>query len=498
MGSEHRTPSDNTTPLLRVLVWAVLYALPVGVALLPIIDYDMWSHLRTGRWIVEHGAVPVTDPFSQYGLQTGRPWFAYSWLFEVLVYGLSRGLGYEGIFLGRAVMTLAIVLALHRLLGRREPRFLVAAVLLAVAVLALLPLVTDRPWLFTILFGTLTLDVILDLREGRPARRAWLLPVLFVLWANLHIQFVHGLFLLGLACAAPLVDRLLRRDGTAAAAARAGTPDWWKLVAVTVACAAATLLTPYHVHVYGVVLEYATHRVPLQEVAEFQAPGFRAPWDWCVLLLGAAAAFALGRRGRVSAFDGLLLAAGAWFAFRGQRDVWLLALAALAVVPDPVAIPTTAPAFQPTWRQAVAVAGLVLPLLVGYGLFAASGNHVQATLEAQYPAAAAAFVREHRCPGPLYNHFNWGGYLIWAVPELPVALDGRTNLHGDARIGRSMATWRGEPGWDDDPELASAGVIIAEAGTPLTSLLRRDPRFCLVHEDPTAVVFVAQAVSDGR
>ena len=498
MGSEKKESAGNPTPLLRVLIWSALYTLPVAVALLPIVDYDLWWHLRTGQWVVEHGTVPVTDPFSQHGLETGKPYCAYTWLFDVVVYGLHRALGSEGIFLGRAALALAIVLALHRLVARREPRFLVAAVLLGLAVLALLPVLTDRPWLFTILFATLTLDVILDLREGRPARRAWVLPLLFVLWANLHIQFVYGLFLLGLGCAAPLVDRLLHRDGTTAGAARAGTADWWKLVAVTAACGAATFLTPYHVQVYRVVLEYATHRVPLREIAEFQAFGFRAPWDWCALVLGAAAAFALGRRGRFSAFDVLLLAAGAWFGFRSQRDVWFLALASLTVATDPAALPAALPGFWPTRRQALAVAGLVLPLLVGYGAFAASGNHVQATLEAQYPARAVAFVKEHRCAGPLYNHLNWGGFLIWELPELPVAMDGRTNLYGDARIARLMATWRGEPGWDADPDLASAGVIIAEARAPLTSLLRRDERFRLVHEDPTAVVFVARSAVDGR
>src|SRR5262249_17637666 len=203
-----------------------------------------WWHRRTGQLFFEHGTVPTTDPFSQYGLETGRPLVAYSWGFDVLVYGLHRALGAEGIFLGRAALTLAVLLALHRLLAKREPRFLVAAAVMGLAVLALLLLLTERPWLFTILFATLTLDVVLDLREGRPARGAWLLPVLFALWANLHIQFVHGLFLLGLACAAPLIDRVLGRDTAAGDAARAGSPGWWRLVALTAACAAATVLTP--------------------------------------------------------------------------------------------------------------------------------------------------------------------------------------------------------------------------------------------------------------
>jgi hypothetical protein len=476
----------------RVAIWTVLYALPVAVALIPALDYDIWWHLRTGQWVVEHGTVPATDPFSQYGLETGKPWVAYSWLFEVLVYGAYRFLGYPGIFLFRAALTVAVVVALHRLVAKREPRFLVAAGVTSVALMAMLPLLNDRPWLFSILFSAVTLDVILDLRDGKPAPLAFLLPPLFALWANLHVQFVHGLFLLGLACAAPLLDRLLRREPPGDGANRALTPRWWRLVGLTAACTLATLATPYHVHLYRVVLEYGTHQVPHQLVAEFKALEFRNFWDWSVLLLGAAAAFALGRRRGLSAFDVLLLAACAWFAFRSRRDIWLLALAALALVPAARTLPAAARVFWPTWRQALATAAVVLTLAAGYWTYAVSGSHVQDTLEARFPAKAAAFVREKEYPGPLYNGFDWGGYLIWELPELPVALDGRTNLHGDARIARAQDAWLGRPGWEADPELAAARVVIADTKTPLASLLRSDPRFQLAYEDRTAVVFVAR------
>src|SRR6266511_2019611 len=215
-------------PGLRVLIWVVLYTLPAAVALLPVLDYDTWWHLRTGQWVVEHGAVPATDPFSQHGLETGKTWIAYSWLYEVLFYLLYQGLGYSGIFLGRAVLTLAVVAVLHRLIARRESRFVVAMGLMGAALLAMLPLLTDRPWMFSILFSALTLDVVLDLRNGAPTRRMWLLPLLFALWANIHIQFVHGLFLLGLACGAPLLDYLRGQPLM---------PRWRTLVAVTAASA---------------------------------------------------------------------------------------------------------------------------------------------------------------------------------------------------------------------------------------------------------------------
>ena len=129
-----------------------------------------------------------------------------------LLYGLYSWLGLVGIIVYRVALSFAVAAALHRLVARREPRFLVATLLTGVGVATISVLFDERPWLFTILFTTWTLDVVLDLRDGRPNRLLLLLPTAYALWANLHIQFVYGLGVLGLACLAPVVDRLLGRD----------------------------------------------------------------------------------------------------------------------------------------------------------------------------------------------------------------------------------------------------------------------------------------------
>jgi hypothetical protein len=54
------------------------------------------------------------------------------------------------------------------------------------------------------------------------------------------------------------------------------------------------------------------------------------------------------------------------------------------------------------------------------------------------------------------------------------------------------------PGWDSDPELVNARLVIAEIRRPLTSNLRRDPRFKVVYEDKTAAVFVSTAGDPGN
>jgi hypothetical protein len=80
--------------ICRLTIWTLVYLIPAYQAMLPIEDPDIWWHLGTGQWIVAHGHVPIEDPFSVYG--AGKPWIAYSWLFEILVYRLYRYFGLTG------------------------------------------------------------------------------------------------------------------------------------------------------------------------------------------------------------------------------------------------------------------------------------------------------------------------------------------------------------------------------------------------------------------
>jgi hypothetical protein len=420
--------------------------------------------------------VKKTDPFSIYG--AGKLWLAYSWLFETLVYDLYSWLGLICILLYRVVLFLAVAAAVHRFVTKREPRFLVAT---SIVGFAMGPALSERPWLFTILFSTLTLDVVLDLREGRRARVVWLLPVIYALWANIHIQFIYGLFILVLACAAPFADHFLSHSERRDHAAMAGSREWWKLVALTGACLAATLLNPYHVRIYVVVVEYATQLAPFRYVQELTALDFREPSDWAVLAMTGAGAFVLGLRRKRSAFEILFFAAAAWFTFRAKRDVWFMALAAAAIMATAGSPSVVPDRFALTKLRALFVAAMLVVVLFIVGQIRdLSDRHLEALVAEIHPVAAAAVVQKRGYPGPLYNHFNWGGYLIWRLPDLPVAMDGRTNLHGDARIERSLATWSGKNGWASDPELTAARIVISGVDWPLASLLRLDPRFELV------------------
>jgi hypothetical protein len=484
--------SSQLGEVLRFLAWTALLSVPALVVVRRVHDWDIWWHLRTGQWIVANGALPTTDPFTTHGQD--QPWIAYSWLFDVSIYLLHQAFGLWGIVAYRAIMSFAVVWAIHRLVVKRVPRFLPAFCLVGAAFLAIAPLLNERSWLFSILFTALTLVTILDLREGRRTPLIWLLPLLFILWANLHIQFIYGLVLLALGCVAPVFDWLLGRAGSLDYAARLGTRAWWQLVAVTVACVGATSLNPYGLQVYGVVWEYATQPGPYNLLEELRALEFRGFWDWIVLGLTLGAAFTLGRRRHLAAFDVLLLAGTAYCAFHTRRDLWFVVLASLAILARSEAGP--APVDERVVWTKPRLAFLAGALLLVAIVTAVAQDLTPARLEAEvadrFPARAAAAVEQGGYSGPMYAHFNWGGYLIWRLPALPTSIDARSNLHGGERLQRCQRTWHGVPGWHDDPDLSRAGVVILEANAPLAGLLRTDPRFALAHEDPLAVVFVSK------
>ena len=480
--------------LARAVVTAALYALVLVVTVRPVgepnYDPDVWWHLRVGQWVVEHQTVTTNDPFSLPGQQ--KPWVAYSWLYEIGLYGLVQAVGLAGVIVYRAGLSLLIVAAVGSLVRRLEARWLVATGLTAAGTLALAPLMSERPWLLTILFATLTLRAVVELRATeRPPWWVWALPVAYVVWANVHVQFVYGLFILALAAVAPLIDTPLNRVSPDASASTAYSRGWRRLVGLATVCALGTLINPYGVKLYLVVIEYATQPGPFRYVNELRALEFREPTDWLLLGLSGAACFALGRR-KVNAFEVLLLAGAAFFAFRARRDVWFLALANLYVLATTRPLgerPESKDRLPLPARLAVGAALAAVALTLGWARDLSPAG-LQRRVANVFPVEAAEEVRKNGYSGPLYNDFNWGGYLIWALPEHPVALDGRTNLHGDERIQRFGRTCCALPGWRDDEDLAAAGVVIVAADSALAEQLRHDGRFEKTHEDRLAVVFV--------
>jgi hypothetical protein len=87
------------------------------------------------------------------------------------------------------------------------------------------------------------------------------------------------------------------------------------------------------------------------------------------------------------------------------------------------------------------------------------------------PVEAVAFLQENQPEGRLFNSYNWGGYLIWALPEYPVFVDGRTDLYGDEIILDWLAIVQAQSGWEDQLEQWGADLVLIEPDWALARVL---------------------------
>jgi hypothetical protein len=468
----------------QMVAMTALYSAPALVCahLAVVADPDVWWHLRTGQWILAHGALPKTEPFSVFG--AGKPWVAYSWLFELLVFNLFKGFGITGIVVYTTGMVVAITAALHRLNQRLQLDFTVALLLAFAGSFCLISLWTPRSWLFSILFFVLELDVLMQARKTGKMGELYWLPLLFALWANLHVQFVIGL----LALAVLVGETLLAH--------------WWnaietrisplRLCAVSAACILATLLNPYGLKIYAVIYDVASQHGVMSKVSELQAIPFRGLQDYVVLVFALAAAVVVGRARRIEVFELLLLAFGVLVSFRSLRDEWVVVVVASAILAHGVTGDAGNRFVVRPWAAPLVAAATCVVVFLGFRMQGVDNGFLTTELSKSLPVGAADYVKQKGLSGPVYDDYSWGGYLIWN-PGLPVVIDGRQNVYGDERINRNIATWDGVRHWASDPDLKTAGVVIGPVDAPLVQLLRLSPAFDLAYEDQVAAVFVPRA-----
>ena len=474
--------ANRGASVAQSVILAFLYCLPAIWSLRFVWDPDIWWHLAAGDWILQHRAFPHTDPFSAYG--AGRPWVAYSWVFEVTAAWLVAHLGLIGLVALQSALSAAIVFALQKLIFRVVPDFMISVALTTIAVIAMDPIFAPRPWLATILFFILVLNVVLQVREEFNHRHLWWLPLIFLVWANIHTQFVYGLFLLLLATAEAWWNWLNDRFSVLNRTAR----NAWTIAAL--GCVAATLVNPYFISVYKTAYELGTQPAVSDLIAELQSIAFRAPSDYLLLAIGLAAVAALAWRREDRPFPWVLLLWAMVSSFRMRRDVWMMAVVGTATIAPALRSISLLPAPRSKLQSFYSALGAGLLLAFFCGRPSLSPQRLQAEVAEHYPAAAVKVIEARAIPGPLFNTYNWGGYLIWSLPRLPVSMDGRSLLQGTPRLQRSLDTWHGHRSWESDPELQNANLIIGPQDQPLCALLRRDSRYELIYEDKVASVFV--------
>jgi hypothetical protein len=394
----------------RPLLLALSAVLLVGWFSPELSDTDYWWHLKTGQYIWEKHALPVPDPFA-YTSAMARPAYAgeertrdfnltQEWLAQTLFYLIYRAAGFGGMVLFRAAVLTAFC-ALAGLLAWRRCGGVYGALAAAFATAGVASgFALDRPYLITFLLLASTIAIL----ETR--RWMWLLPPLFLIWANCHGGYFLGWVVLGAYSAEALFLKWRGRP----------QPDARRLWMAGAVSVLASGVNPNGFRIVQILLYYRSSFL-VSRVLEWAPPRLWPPDEFAVLLFGAAALLLWARR-RVRLVDWLLFLAFAPAAVSAQRNTFLIGFLAPILIASYFPWKPRFPVFA-QW----AAAALVVCAL-GVGIVSGSFFQLRAA-EWRYPAGAADFLLAHHITEPIFNTYEYGGYLIWRLwPQERVFIDG--------------------------------------------------------------------------
>jgi len=471
----------------------------VGVAAMAVrvsADGDTFWHLRAGEWILEHRQALNADPFSL--TRNGQPWEYPGWLAEVVLYGAYEVLGYAGLNLLTAG---SVVLAFALLWPSLEGPPLLRAFILSLAAATSAVYWSARP---QILSFVLTAAFLLVLEKWRAAglRRLWVLPALMALWANLHGGFAIGFLILMVYLAGSLIEL-----GAAVIFSGVLLQDAWRgkkaeivgLVTAGLLSAAAVGLNPHGLSLLLYPFKTVSIGVLRDYIQEWQSPSFHRlevqPFLW-MLLLGTLAFALSSMPKRPSELIGFL-GFGAMALLAGRN------IALFALVAAPPLARHAGSALEPLTRRIrrgrqvpPRVAGILNASILVLVLAAAVlkitiplRDEVNSeALQDRLPVAAVDWIRVHRPAGPLFNSYNWGGYILWALyPDYPSFVDGRTDLFDDAILNEYLLTWRADSGWEEVFARWGIRLALLEPDAPLVLALEAEG-WSRLYEDDQAVI----------
>ncbi len=500
---------------VRRLATLILFVAVFAMAARAPADTDTWWHLQAGRVTLESGRILQTDVFSH--TRQGRPWVNHSWLSQVILYLLFHYCGYAGLGVFQAlVVTAAFAFVYAQMEGDVFTRAFI--VVLAAATSAVVWVA--RPQLLSFLL-TAVLGYLLYLFKWRGLNRLWLIPPLFVLWVNLHAGYALGFMLLAGFLGGEVFNRLLAflTPSSSPPGREKGAEVSWRGVGAVALVAGVSflclLLNPNTTRMWVYYLDTVSIGVLRDFIQEWRSPDFHLLYTHSFIWLLLATLGAVGLSGRRADGSDLALVAGfAYASLLAGRNIGPFALVTAPVLSRHVrpiverglrAVrargwlgPPRRVAAPPGPGRALVNWSLLLLVLAAAGVKAHLPLRTEFNVEHErrtLPADAVAWIREHRPEGPMFNSYNWGGYLIWHLwPDYRVFVDGRTDLYGDELLSQYLQVRFARPGFMEVLDEHGVNFVLTEAGGFTARFLAlADDEWTRVYSDDVAVIYVRSA-----
>jgi len=472
-------------------------------------------HIRNGQLMLQTHSITRVDPFS--ATMSGQPWYAWEWLYDVLIAGVHHWLGLNGVVFGMAAIMATTFVLVFYLAMRRGGSLVITLFLLVLSLAASAVHFLARPhvlsWLLTVIWFEL-----LDSAANAPApgktRRLFFLPVLMLLWVNLHGGFLFGFALLGVYFIGGGIRYFTCRER------REEIRRWLKRLGLVSALSLlASFVNPFgyklHLHIY----RYLSDRFLMNHVSEFRSPDFHGAAQQCfaVILLVTVAALAGARRKHQPArLLVILLAAysGLYAARNLPVSSLLLTLIVAPLLSETISKASENAAIAPWLRTLLSrmrdfsarmekmelcfQGHLWLVLVFAVGLWACMhGGRLGSTQlinayfdDKRFPVEAAEVIAQRDIREPIFCPDVWGGYLIYRLyPQTQVFVDDRHDLYGDRFFKNYLKVIFVQPEWSKILDEKHVNWVLMEKNSSLGTMLELTPGWKLIHADGTAVLF---------
>ncbi|MFA5967588.1 MAG: hypothetical protein WC805_03735 [Patescibacteria group bacterium] len=427
-----RPSQKKNKPISKIrtdkIVWwfsGLILLLVTVVLMRPPTDPDLGWHLRNGADILRLG-VPRGDLYSY--TMFGYPWISHEWLTDVGLYLSNHYLGFWWL----SALFAGLVAAAYLLAARvSKARWEVVIFMTLVAALVALPIVGIRAQVITLVGLAATLYYLFSwYYEPKNHRIYWLIPLMLI-WVNLHGGFVAGLLLSGvflfLATSKTIWQHYSKK---ALIGPILTTRQLIELGIVIVLMAGVTLINPYTWRVYDEIIRTVFNPAVLKGISEWNPVQWSnpqsqnliiytvcllvlLPWTWRkldVVKLGLALVF-------------FVIAIASW---RNLPFFPLIALPLLVEMIDQLFPKGIHYYLRSRW---LILALMPIIIYIGYLRYQEIMPYTHDPSAwgsiANYPYQAVQYIKENHPAGKLFNEYNWGGYLVWQLPEKQVFIDGR-------------------------------------------------------------------------
>jgi len=490
--AENKAPSALSRILHRsfsfpVMLASLLAALAVLTVRSRFADLDMWWHLKMGEVIWTTRTIPLTDAFSY--TTNHQAVVPQEWLAQVAIYGAWKWAGFSGLMFWLCLLTAAVLILGYVLCslycGNAKVAFLGAMIIWLFATVGF----AVRPQMISYLLLVAEL-VVIHLGRTRSPRWFFWLPILFALWIN-----CHGSFILGIVLAAAILFTSLFSFQAGSLVAPRWNPRARAMLALSLFLSVAALfLNPVGIKQILYPFDTMLHMHILLGNVDEWAPLNMTDERGVALLAILLSIFLLVavRRSELFFDELLLLAIGTWMAVSHMRMLFLFGM---------LAAPVLSRLLADCWEGYDAEADRIWPnaVMIGVSLLAIflafpSSRNLAEQAESESPQKAVEFIKANHLAGPMLNDYASGGYLIWAAPEHPVFIDGRTDIYEWSGVLGEFGKWAT---LQSDPnallEKYKISFCLLNRQSPMAHVLPLLHDWKMTYEDDRSVIFVRTA-----